>query len=379
MKDIFYQFRDAKKTAHVLIPWMVAKDLKPGTPISDAGEVKNNSYAWGLLTHNGDVGDIVVKDGVSYVNAEVIRGGYVDLNAVKELSGYTLTTACKNALSGIIFVVNGKLAGGLPDATAADEGKALLVGDDGEPEWGDIGSPLPTPTTEGAVLEVGSVADPSVVILPEQTVEFDEEMDAYIPVGGTPSVLEEGLIVCVTVNGTSQIVSVTTASGGTAWAFGATGLYYVLEVEPNFWIFNGDYDGEPVTISVTGTKPEWGEDPFGDYDVVVRSSDSALNRISADELTLVKGGYLAALERAKKGLPIRCYAYYAGHSIDAETGDDIYVVYDFTVSHQIFSNDRYDGELSFYIAGNAINPTNYGLVYITPSNTIGYQYKDGVV
>lgn len=147
MKDIFYQFRDAKKTAHVLIPWMVAKDLKPGTPISDAGEVKNNSYAWGLLTHNGDVGDIVVKDGVSYVNAEVIRGGYVDLNAVKELSGYTLTTACKNALSGIIFVVNGKLAGGLPDATAADEGKALIVGDDGEPEWGEV-SGLPAITED---------------------------------------------------------------------------------------------------------------------------------------------------------------------------------------------------------------------------------------
>ena len=372
--DILFNLNSAMKKQKILYPWAGA--LKAGTPLAYNGAVANGSSAIGLVAQDypEEWAKEIYPDGKFYAEVEVITEGYIDLAAAEANFGLTYSDDLKAALTGIVFC-DGALPAPdvLPAIEAGDAGKVLTVGASSL-EWDEIDDPLPTPTTEGAVLEVGSVADPSVVILPEQTVEFDEEMNGYIPVGGTPSVLEEGLKVCVTVNGTSQIVSVTTDSGGTSWGFGETGLWYVLEEEPNFWIFSGDYDGEPVTISVMGIKLEWGEDPFGDYDIVVRSSDSALSTISADELTLVKGGYLAALERAKKGLPIRCYAYYAGHSIDAQTGDDIYVVNEFTVSHQLFSNDRYEGEFAFYIAGTAINPTHYGLVYINPQNIIGYQY-----
>lgn len=60
--DIFYQFDDDIRTAHVLVPWMIAKDLKPGTPLTETGEVANDDTAYGLLINAGDVGEgVVVK------------------------------------------------------------------------------------------------------------------------------------------------------------------------------------------------------------------------------------------------------------------------------------------------------------------------------
>lgn len=111
MKDIFYQFKDAIRTSHVLIPWTTARVLKAGTPVSAAGEVANNGDAVGLLIHNGDVGETVVENGVAYIYCEIAIAGYVDLTAVEEMSGLTIADSCKGALTDIVFV-DGKLAGG---------------------------------------------------------------------------------------------------------------------------------------------------------------------------------------------------------------------------------------------------------------------------
>lgn len=83
--DIFYQFDDDIRTAHVLVPWMIAKDLKPGTPLTETGEVANDDTAYGLLINAGDVGEGVVKRNLGGGMTEVLPsqtvtipdGGYV--------------------------------------------------------------------------------------------------------------------------------------------------------------------------------------------------------------------------------------------------------------------------------------------------------------
>ena len=214
------------------------------------------------------------------------------------------------------------------------------------------GGGLPTPTTEGAVLEVGSVADPSVVILPEQTVEPTEDFD-YIPVGGNPSLLEGGMKVSITCNGETSIATV--ADNGefglfipfTPWGSIDEGLVY----RDDAWAFYDDVDhllGDPLTISVVGVKQAWVEkdDPFIGFDLVVKlDSGAMLNNPTDDDVHLVKGTYAECMDKVAHGLPIFVYVY------AISTNDDEIYYYQFPI-YTIYADAGYHEAVEIRIYKN---------------------------
>ena len=264
---MIYKFKNSLQTTHITIPFA---DLKEGTPISIAGAVANDSSAFGIVMNTGDK---FVGNGGFFCDAEVIVAGYLDENECEKACGLTYTADMKSALPLIVFVDEflPETPDELPAVGAGDTGKVLTVGASGL-EWDEIGDPLPTPTTEGAVLEVGSVADPSVVILPEQTVEIEEGENYYLPTGGDPTLFVNGAIVCITVNNESLVGTVKDDDDIYVFFDHDCALYYA---EDKWWFYDTDssYGGDPITISVTGTKKGWVEGLNG-ADVVIRANTS---------------------------------------------------------------------------------------------------------
>lgn len=287
-----YKFKNSLKTARIVIPYA---DLKEGTPISISGAVTNGSGAFGIVKK---LGDKFVGNGGFFCEAEVIVAGYLDENECEKACGLTYTDEMKSALPLIVFVDEflPETPDELPTVGVGDTGKVLTVGASGL-EWDEIDDPLPVPTTEGDVLVVGKVADPSVVILPEQTVECNDGW--YFPTGVAPSTLEDGMKVCITVNGDSVISTVIIGSGGLIEIpfspVGDGGLSYDEVDGWGFWD-DGYYEGEPITISVTGTKLGWEAGSVGGaYDAIV-SIYHDNNSASGYVITIEKGDYESLVE-----------------------------------------------------------------------------------
>ena len=92
--------------------------LKAGTPLGVNGRIANNDGAIGLVAENTGESDNPIS---------IIVGGAVDLAAVQS-SYTTLTTACKNALKGILFInSSGKVdvSGDVPVVGSGDKDKYL--------------------------------------------------------------------------------------------------------------------------------------------------------------------------------------------------------------------------------------------------------------
>ena len=92
--------------------------LKAGTPLGANGRIANNDGAIGLVAENTGVSDNPIS---------IIVGGAVSLTAVQS-SFTTLTTACKNALKGILFInSSGKVdvSGEVPVVGSGDKDKYL--------------------------------------------------------------------------------------------------------------------------------------------------------------------------------------------------------------------------------------------------------------
>lgn len=259
-----YKFKNSLKTAKIVIPYA---DLKEGTPISISGAVTNGSGAFGIVKK---LGDKFVGNGGFFCEAEVIVAGYLDENECEKACGLTYTAEMKSALPQIVFVDEflPETPDELPTVGVGDTGKVLTVGASGL-EWG---NPLPVPTTEGDVLAVGKVADPSVVILPEQTVEIEEGETYYLPTGGDPTLFVVGAKVCVTVNNES-VVGVVVEDDAFFVAFDHE-CAFVYDGYTEKWMFydsDSYYGGDPITISVTGTKNAWTE-RTNDADVIIKAN-----------------------------------------------------------------------------------------------------------
>lgn len=258
---MIYKFKNSLQTTHITIPFA---DLKEGTPISIAGAVANDSSAFGIVMNTGDK---FVGNGGFFCDAEVIVAGYLDENECEKACGLTYTDEMKSALPLIVFVDEflPETPDELPTVGVGDTGKVLTVGASGL-EWG---NPLPVPATEGDVLAVGKIPDPSVVILPEQTVELEEGDDYYVPTGGDPTLFVEGAKVCVTVNNESLIGIVVDDDGEIFVSFAHECV--LVYVDESWWFNDIDnyYVGEPITISVVGLKNAWVE-RTNDADVVIR-------------------------------------------------------------------------------------------------------------
>lgn len=240
--SILYDFSNNLKIEKMSFPWTdkSVTGLKAGTPVDKNGAVSNDGNAIGLVAedipHPGySMYSVVEGEGDSLsAPISVITAGYIDLAAAEKASGLTLTDACKTALTGIVFVEGGVL------------------------------ETLPAPTTEGDVLAVGKAADPSVVILPEQTVEIEEGETYYLPTGGDPTLFVDGEKVCVTVNNESVVGVVFDDEG---LVVGLDHGCFFAYTEDEWWFTDNDsyYGGDPITISVTGTKPAWVETTESQY------------------------------------------------------------------------------------------------------------------
>lgn len=275
--SILFDFNDSLVIETMEVPWtdQTVTSIKAGTPLDETGAVSNDGDAIGLVAFDVPPGGQnmwgVINGSISSptVTVKLIKGGYVNLAEVEKSYGDELTDACKSALTGITFVGEEGLASGA----------------------------LPEPTTEGDVLAVGNIADPSVVILPEQTVECDDGW--YFPTGGDPSTLEDGMKVCITVNGESVVSTVSVDSGGFVQVpfppVGEGGLSYEEGDGWSFWD-DGYYEGEPIAISVTGTKLGWEAGSVGGaYDAIV-SIYHDNNSASGTLVTIEKGDYESLVE-----------------------------------------------------------------------------------
>ena len=167
------------------------------------------------------------------------------------------------------------------------------------------GGGLPTPTTEGAALVVGSVADPSVVILPEQTVEIEEGEIYYLPTGGDPTLFVAGAKVCITVNNESLIGIVKDDDDIYINFDHECALVYA---EDKWWFYDSDnyYGGDPITISVTGMKPVWVEG-LNDADVVIRANT---NEGDIQNIVVEKNDPDIAQKFASNPSSVRPFVYY---------------------------------------------------------------------
>lgn len=273
--SILFDFNDSLVIETMEVPWtdQTVTSIKAGTPLDETGAVSNDGDAIGLVAFDvppaGQNMWGVINGSISSptVTVKLIKGGYVNLAEVEKSYGYALTDACKSALTGIIFVGEEGLASGA----------------------------LPAPTTEGDVLAVGKVADPSVVILPEQTVEIEEGEIYYLPTGGDPTLFVEGAKVCVTVNNESVVGVVFEDNGLVIELDHECALVYD---EDKWWFYDSDsyYGGDPITISVTGTKLGWeAESVGGAYDAVV-SIYHDNNSGSESVATIEKGDYESLVE-----------------------------------------------------------------------------------
>lgn len=112
------------QTTEVLIDWQSigSREIKAGTPMSLAGVIANNSDAVGLVL------ETVNRPWSS--RARLIVAGFVDLDAAKSSSSYTLTAEAIAAMPGITFVDDGTVVvpsgGGLPDPTPYSDGTVLV-------------------------------------------------------------------------------------------------------------------------------------------------------------------------------------------------------------------------------------------------------------
>lgn len=103
--------------------------LKAGTPIGEAGAVKNDGDAIGVLLF-----DVHKSLGNTY--GAVVISGRVKTDVAASHSGITLTAAAKAAMKNIAFTDDAPAAP-LPEATAEDAGKSVVVGEDGGYTLGD--------------------------------------------------------------------------------------------------------------------------------------------------------------------------------------------------------------------------------------------------
>lgn len=231
------------------------------------------------------------------------------------------------------------------------------------------GGGLPTPTTEGAVLEVGAVADPSVVILPEQTVDVSEYPGEYVVTALNE--IENGTRVIITVNGESAetIAIVDEEENRTAIPYPPFGVDSELVWDgDDFSVFydEGNLDGAPLTISVVGVKNGWVEDPYGAYDIVVKVDESNnLQNLTDDDIHLVKGTYNKAINKVEHGYPLSVLVY----GIDTQNDETYYaqffiqsvyadVGYHDTVEIRVFKS--YEPQASVRDAGGTSSTTIYG-------------------
>lgn len=209
----------------------------------------------------------------------------------------------------------------LPAVTASDNGDVLSVVNG---KWNKADAPsgggLPEPTTEGAVLEVNYVADPSVIILPEQTAEWDENENWYsIANAGNLSDVTNGEKVCISINGEPAIATAIVGDyfsipylpadiDGQACKIGYSSDYDAYFLSDGYAYF----DGEPITISVVGTELDWTEnkDSYLGYDVVVMVDRDILSAgLNDSNLHLIKGSFADCVRIIDKKLPIRACVF----------------------------------------------------------------------
>ena len=86
------------KKRYIKVDWdtVGADTLAAGTPISESGKISNDTDACGIVTRN------ITRGYESH--ALVLCTGWCDKAEAAEMSGITLTNACKLTLDKIVFV-----------------------------------------------------------------------------------------------------------------------------------------------------------------------------------------------------------------------------------------------------------------------------------
>ena len=102
-----------------------------GTPMDKDGKVANSGKAVGIMLDTLTEAPLMGR-------CYIAIAGRFDLAELEAASRLTYTNACKKALSKGLHIVDSSLetaSAGVPESTADDSGKHLVVGEDGNPTW----------------------------------------------------------------------------------------------------------------------------------------------------------------------------------------------------------------------------------------------------
>lgn len=133
--NIFYDFNDSQVVTVEELPW--TGNLKAGTPVDESGAVANDATAIGILAEDVSLpfGRKIAADRSYFVNAKVVKGGFIDKARAEENCGITYADSLIEALTDIHFVDafdpefpgSGGSGSGLPDPSTLSDGTAMVA------------------------------------------------------------------------------------------------------------------------------------------------------------------------------------------------------------------------------------------------------------
>ena len=125
--------------------------IMAGSPISADGKVANDATAIGVLLND-------CHACLGSHRGLVVIEGRIKQDVAEAHSGIIIGDKAKAALVNISFTGDGSRMGGLPEVTADDAGKVLMVGEDGQ--W--IATEAPAAGITGPVVPVNIIVETSV-------------------------------------------------------------------------------------------------------------------------------------------------------------------------------------------------------------------------